>query len=623
MMTLRMEMSRLLATEFNRRRMIRNRSFIRPAASALVVFLLASVGAFSVSASNKVETVFKEADALRSSDPAKFEESLVRLESLAKQATPLQLQKIEYLRAYRSAMYADQFDNAISQAKSLYGRAKSNELRFRAATLIANTSAIKRDFATGLKYMGLALDLRNQVKEKSIKHNGVNGIAILYNQMGQFSLGRQYANEVLRDAPAPRQKCFASNIVLESDQRLGSAIADNRFESAIEECIRANEPVAINMTRAFWAIELAEVKQYPRALTILETALPEVQATRYPRLIAGFHSVLAEIKLNLGDVKAAEEHAKATVALGEAIASSEPLVSAYKTLYQIASTREKPSVALDLYKRYAESEMAHQSDVRARELAYEIVRHETQQKNKEIVLLQRNNQVLRLQQTLERESAQKARLAMVFLMLVLAGIIFWAIQIKRHQGQLQRLAQTDTLTGLGNRHYFTKKSERALIDAARAGESAALVMFDLDHFKAINDTYGHGAGDWVLKQVGKTCSAHCRKVDYLGRIGGEEFAVLLHGLDLSTATRLAEDCRSQLAQLDTRECGYSFVVTASFGVSSTAQSGYDLSRLLSHADQMLYRAKNEGRNRVCAYTAETAADYKSTKRSPTLSVVSS
>ena len=102
---------------------------------------------------------------------------------------------------------------------------------------------------------------------------------------------------------------------------------------------------------------------------------------------------------------------------------------------------------------------------------------------------------------------------------------------------------------------------------------------------------------------------------------GEEFAVLLHGFDLATAMRLAEDCRSQLAQLDTRECGYSFVVTASFGVSSTAQSGYDLSRLLSHADQMLYRTKNEGRNRVCGYTAETAVDYKSPKRSPTLSVV--
>lgn len=281
-------------------------------------------------------------------------------------------------------------------------------------------------------------------------------------------------------------------------------------------------------------------------------------------------------------------------------------------------------MALQLYKHYAESEIAHQNDVKAKELAYEIVRHETLRQTQKIALQARELELLRLQQSLDRENAQKARLATVFLMLLLAGIVFWAIQVKRHQAQLQRLAQTDGLTGMRNRHFFTQKSERALVDAARAGEPAALVMFDLDHFKAINNTYGHGAGDWVLKQVGKTCSAHCRRIDYLSRIGGEEFAVLLRGFDLSAAARMAEDCRSQLAQIDTRESGYSFVVTASFGVSSTAESGYDLSRLMSHADQMLYRAKNEGRNRVCAYTAETAAERRnSPKRVPSLTVVGS
>ena len=297
------------------------------------------------------------------------------------------------------------------------------------------------------------------------------------------------------------------------------------------------------------------------------------------------------------------------------------MVSAYHTLYQISAAREKSTQALEYYKLYAEADKAHQSDVKARELAYEIVRNETQQKNKEIELLQRNNQLLRLRQTLDRENAQKARLGTIFLLILLAGIGFWAVQVKRHHRQLQQLAQTDSLTGLGNRHFFTQMSEKALVDAARAGEPASLVMFDLDHFKAINDTYGHGAGDWVLKQVGKTCAGHCRKIDYLGRIGGEEFAVLLSGIDLASATRIAEDCRVQLARIDTRECGYSFVVTGSFGVSSTAQSGYDLSRLLSHADQMLYRAKNEGRNRVCAYTSDAATDHRSSKRPPNLSIV--
>ncbi len=621
MMMLRIRMSRLPVAEADQNRASLGRYATRSALVLAVLLSSVAVSAAEAFASEKVELVIREADDYRSSNPKQFEAALKSLEALAREATPLQQQKIEYLRAYNSAMYADRFDDAISRGIGLYKKVRNEELRFRAATLVANTAAIKRDFTTGLKYMGLGLALRKKVGDAAIRHDGINSIAILYNQMGQYDLGRRYASEVLAESPQARRKCFAGNIVLEADQRLNKPVSIERFQVVIDDCVKAGEPIATNMTRAFWAMELAKNNELPKAIEILEKALPEVQATKYPRLIAGFHSVLAEIKLKLGDAKAAEEHAKAAVALGEQIASSETLVSAYNTLYQIASSREKPSVALDLYKRYAEAEMAHQSDVRARELAYEIVRHETQLQTQRLAEVERRNQVLLLQQKLERESAQKARLAMVFLMLVLAAIVFWAIQVKRHQGQLQRLAQTDTLTGLGNRHFFTQKSERTLVEAARAGESAALVMFDLDHFKAINDTYGHGAGDWVLKQVGKTCAAHCRKIDYLGRIGGEEFAVLLRGMDLATAARLAEDCRSQLAQIDTRESGYNFVVTASFGVSSTAQSGYDLSRLLSHADQMLYRAKNEGRNRVCAYTAEAAAEQKTPKRSPNLTIV--
>ncbi len=78
-------------------------------------------------------------------------------------------------------------------------------------------------------------------------------------------------------------------------------------------------------------------------------------------------------------------------------------------------------------------------------------------------------------------------------------------------------------------------------------------MFDLDHFKSINDNYGHVTGDWVLKHVAKTCSELCRRVDYFGRLGGEEFAILLRGCDLKAATRIADDCRMRIARIDSRQ----------------------------------------------------------------------
>lgn len=590
------------------------------------VWVLLCVGIVgSASAQESYATLLKEADTARSSDPDHFVELMKQLGADKRGKTELQQQQFKYLDAYRAGIYEDDTPRAVEMAKALFKEAKDPGLKYRAGGLVASFAAISRDLSTGLNYLQMTMDMRKSVHDKAIRHEGMANGALLYAEIGQHRMALGYVEEVLADSPNLRMRCIAGQHKLASQLELGSLPKDNaEIESVVEQCSALNEHIVANAARAVLAKKIAADGNPGKAVALLESVLPEVDGTHYPRLIAGIHALIAELKLKLGDPKSAEKHANITISLGEQISSSATLVSAYNTLYQIAAKREKgSSVALEAHKRYAESEIAHLNDVKAKELAYEIVRQEMLQKNKEIVLLQRENDVLSLRQKLERESAQKARLAMVFLMLVLAGIVFWAIQIKRHQGQLKRLAQTDTLTGMGNRHFFTHKSERALVDAARAGESAALVMFDLDHFKAINDTYGHGAGDWVLKQVGKTCSTHCRKIDYVGRIGGEEFAILLRGLDLAAAARIAEACRSQLTQIDTRECGYSFVITASFGVSSTALSGYDLSRLLSHADQMLYRAKNEGRNRVCAYKTETTGDNKPQKRSPTLTVVNS
>ncbi|PZQ27031.1 MAG: GGDEF domain-containing protein, partial [Stenotrophomonas acidaminiphila] len=126
----------------------------------------------------------------------------------------------------------------------------------------------------------------------------------------------------------------------------------------------------------------------------------------------------------------------------------------------------------------------------------------------------------------------------------------------------------------------------------------------LDHFKNINDRFGHGTGDWALKEVAEASKGFCRRIDVLGRLGGEEFAILMYGCDLRAASRVAEDCRVRLAQIETRETGHVFAITGSFGVTSTQQSGYSLAKLLSQADKQLYRAKHAGRNRVCIYDAE-------------------
>jgi len=176
------------------------------------------------------------------------------------------------------------------------------------------------------------------------------------------------------------------------------------------------------------------------------------------------------------------------------------------------------------------------------------------------------------------------------------------------QMSFRRLAETDTLTGISNRHHFTRQAEQALAYCARSGEDVGLIMFDLDHFKAINDRYGHVTGDFVLTRVAQECKKRCRRNDRFGRIGGEEFAILLIGCDLETTARMAHVCCAHIAEVDTSESGHCFPVTASFGVTTASLSGYELTRMLSHADQMLYRSKHDGRNQVSVHSPGSTRD---------------
>jgi diguanylate cyclase (GGDEF)-like protein len=234
-------------------------------------------------------------------------------------------------------------------------------------------------------------------------------------------------------------------------------------------------------------------------------------------------------------------------------------------------------------------------------MAYQVVRHQSLQQTQQISMLNQQNALLQLQQRVQQQSTENTRLGMALLFLVVAFVALWAIRTKRLQTSLRRMAETDALTGVSNRHHFSQQSEAILAQCARAGEEAALLMFDLDHFKAINDRFGHAVGDWTLQRVVEACRPICRQVDSFGRLGGEEFAVLLSGHNLRAALRMAGDCRVWIAGIDTAESGHSFRITASFGVTTTHMSGYDLTRMMSHADRALYRAKRGGRNQVRAY----------------------
>lgn len=178
-------------------------------------------------------------------------------------------------------------------------------------------------------------------------------------------------------------------------------------------------------------------------------------------------------------------------------------------------------------------------------------------------------------------------------------------EIERLRAALQEQAIRDGLTGMFNRRYLDEMLEREIARARREGISLSLVMLDADHFKALNDTYGHRAGDEALKAIAETLRHDIRSEDVPCRYGGEEFLILLPHMPLAAAGERAEQWRRAIEAIRVRFGEFELSLTASFGVAAYPDHGKTGDELTHMADHALYMAKRAGRNRVAIYDPQT------------------
>lgn len=567
---------------------------------AFGIVLLVSVPCFAepISKLESIEQLFKKADDVKSGNKAEFYRVLEKIENYPIAITGQQAELVLYLKAYKESLEGN-FDESIQQYEKIISSSKSPFVLVRAKVSLVNILGIVRDYQKGFYYLESLTQNLSSIDNSKLKSLATLAAAFNYNAYQQYKLSSAYSQKLLDGDPTGRTLCFAQQLNIEANFNLNPmSSSDNLLEKAIQYCVEIGEPIAASSLRTIKARLLLEEKKPEEALDYLVQHESQVRDTGYSALLSQYYIVFAKAKWALKQLDDAEKYANKVLNISDGEEYVKPKVFAYLLLHEIAQEREDFKLALDHYVNYSETDKAQINEVLAQQLAYQMVEHQTDEKVQEIKLLNKQNEVLILEQNLAKQQASNNRLIVLLLIFILAALAFWAYRVKRNQVKLKRQSEIDVLTGISSRHHFYFLSKQNLEYAKLNNRQISFILFDMDSFKSVNDNYGHLVGDWVLKKAIEVCRPCWRQNDVVGRLGGEEFAIMLPSCDLDKAVQIAHNCRKAIESVDTAESGHQFNISASFGVTTSEISGYDLMDLIADADRIMYQAKAAGKNQV-------------------------
>ncbi|SEH88733.1 diguanylate cyclase (GGDEF) domain-containing protein [Rheinheimera pacifica] len=531
-----------------------------------------------------------------------FSAGLAELEKVKSSFTEEESQYFALLKGYEKSL-AGEYEQAFIYLAPLIQSTSSGIYHFRAKVLAVNLYAISHDYLNAFLLLGELNKELPFIDDAVARAQAVGNIAMLYNGIEKYEIALFYSEQFLNSIKDQQLVC---RVLVHKLTSLANLKKNSDFLSEIDHgiatCRKSKEKIPeIIMLRDKMQV-LLHLERLSEITSLYQSISEDVVATGYPMLIAGILNITAQAYLRAGDLSNAELLAATALRQIEHTSINFVQTELYKLLADLEKRKGNFEAALAYFEKHSALEKTYQDDKTNQQLAFHLAEGELEVKDKRIALLDKDNELLSLQKNLYEHEVKQNRLLLLLLFSVLIIASFMAYRGMSGRKRFKKIAEFDQLTGISNRYHFNNLAKVALDYCELNAKPAALILFDLDYFKTINDNYGHATGDWALQQVVKTCRNFMRNNDVFGRIGGEEFAVVLPGCHADKAALLAEICRDAIATIDTTESGYQFPLSASFGVSSSDISGYQLKQLLADADLAMYSAKQSGRDQIATYT---------------------
>ncbi len=535
-----------------------------------------------------------------------IEKARILLDHLAAEKAQFNIEQSNQFTLYKASYlgFVGRNRERIELVKSVIDQVNDTNLKSKFLYQLSDSYTTLGEYDNALTTMNQSIQLLPYIDRFTAKIGTLQSAINLLLSLRAYDDALSYADRMI-DVPSPegdfQAKCLGyTNRVHINFERGNRIVARSAMKDALDNCNANGRKGIVLILQIYEVVDLIETGSYQQGIKkgvplIAVFSKNEQAADNFSELL----DALARAYLKTGHIDIAESYSLRALQLAKINESIQLLEKINTTMSNIKRAQGQYASALDYYDMSLALKDKILDEQLRKNIAYQRIQFDSKDKANQLVLLEEKNKALLLEQQLERRNNLLLVFLMVAITCLMMSILFWLMKTLKQKNLFRQFSQIDGLTQVANRTHFIHCATEAF-DKNPNGMS--IILFDMDLFKKVNDTYGHATGDWVLKNVTEVVQAQLRDVDLLGRLGGEEFAICMPDSTVDTAMALAERCRATIAQIDTVTSGYQFDLSASFGVASfCAGPERSFKATLEAADRALYHAKSQGRNCVSAH----------------------
>lgn len=547
---------------------------------------------------------------LKSSDPETSQKLLLDLLGRRAELSEEQHTELLFLDAYLQTIRGNYY-RALDIYTSLTMLGQDN-IALKAYTYMLNLQVLNRDYGRAAGFIQPINDLlesNNTATPSSVINSALLTMGQFYSKLGKYKNALFYLDKVAGHQLTKREQCFVdvfrNTVNLYLHKLTSTAAPINR---TITFCSSINETRLIHSFVADIAYFDIEQQQYSQAIKLLSAHLNSAKKINDAMIMAEFYSYLGHSYQQLKQYDWARTYATKSLAPAKTAADKLPAKLSYQVLYQQALGANDDIKAFAYLENYINANDAYLYSEHLKYLGLEQGNQNFSSIETQLALFAEQLFKNNAEEKITQAANDSYYMYHVFLYIVqLAFILFFCyqlltvIKVLKNSKKQAAILLYDVATTAFIRQEFLHRAKQRLIEAKASKSNCSLVIFNLDKLRTINEYHNNDRGNWAIKFGVRACIKAAPKSALFGRLGGDEFAVLLPNNNLTEAYQIAEILRITFAELDTSVVSYHFNSFASFGVTDTNVSGYNITSLIEHADIAMHKVKKAGGNQVFSY----------------------